>query len=517
MSEGEPTPRPRLLIFIVAYNAEVTIQKVLQRIPSTLARYDTEILIIDDGSRDQTFERAQDTANSHALPFRLTVLVNPKNQGYGGNQKIGFHYAIEKGFDWVALIHGDGQYAPECLPDLLEPLASGSADAVLGSRMMVAGAARRGGMPLYKWLGNKILTSYQNFMLRSRLSEFHSGYRLYGTAALRRIPFGLNSNDFHFDTEILIQLLRSGARIRELPIPTFYGDEICHVNGLAYAGNVFRATLVARAHEYGVLYDRKFDVREEGDPHRPKVDFPSSHSFAIDAVPPNCRALDLGFSNRFVPEALRAKGCHVTAVGRRREGAAAVDAFIEHDLDGPSLPVDFSGFDYVLLLDVIEHLHRPEAFVEQMRLAARRSPGTQVIVSSPNVAFFITRAMLLFGQFNYSKRGILDLTHTRLFTFRSLRALFESCNFETVEVRGIPAPFPLAFGATPFARALLRLNELAVRVARSLFAYQAFFVFRPRPSLEGLLDRAEIESHERSERTKAASASAAGPSSCLHA
>src|SRR5205823_4904295 len=111
--------RPRLLIFIVAYNAERTIQDVLMRIPRRLGdEYDVEILVIDDASDDRTFERGHDLRASETLPFPLRVLYNPLNQGYGGNQKIGFHYAIERGFDFVALLHGDGQYAPERLPDL---------------------------------------------------------------------------------------------------------------------------------------------------------------------------------------------------------------------------------------------------------------------------------------------------------------------------------------------------------------------------------------------------------------
>ena len=175
--------RPRVLIFVVAYNAERTIQSVLQRIPESLSQYHTEILIIDDSSKDQTFHQARQLAYDR---FPLTVLFNPVNQGYGGNQKIGFHYAIEKGFDIVALVHGDGQYAPERLPDLLLPLVEGEADAVFGSRMTQRGDALRGGMPLYKFVGNKILTTIQNGLLHSNLSEFHSGYRLYSVEALKK-------------------------------------------------------------------------------------------------------------------------------------------------------------------------------------------------------------------------------------------------------------------------------------------------------------------------------------------
>src|ERR1700730_17467348 len=115
--------KPRLLIFVVAYFAARSIDKVVRRIPLRLAEtYDTEILIIDDSSRDETFASAVETQNSGDIPFKITVLYNPLNQGYGGNQKIGYHYAIEQGFEFVALLHGDGQYAPEFLPTLVEPL-----------------------------------------------------------------------------------------------------------------------------------------------------------------------------------------------------------------------------------------------------------------------------------------------------------------------------------------------------------------------------------------------------------
>jgi glycosyltransferase involved in cell wall biosynthesis len=124
------------------------------------------------------------------------VLYNPVNQGYGGNQKIGYHYAIENGFDFVALLHGDGQYAPEMLGALTEPLRQGEADAVFGSRMLVRGDALKGGMPLYKFLGNRILTSVQNRLLGTKLSEFHSGYRVYRVSAIKALPFDRNSNVF---------------------------------------------------------------------------------------------------------------------------------------------------------------------------------------------------------------------------------------------------------------------------------------------------------------------------------
>src|SRR3954451_23255458 len=197
--------RKRLLIFIVAYNAQTTIEKVLSRIPRSLRGDNVEVLVIDDSSQDDTFGNGL-RYQQRDSDFKITVLRTPVNQGYGGNQKLGYRYAIDHGFDVVALIHGDGQYAPEKLPGLLEPFFKGEADAVFGSRMIHKQDALKGGMPLYKWVGNQVLTNFQNALLGSHLSEFHSGYRLYATKALARIPFERNSNDFHFDTDIIVQL-----------------------------------------------------------------------------------------------------------------------------------------------------------------------------------------------------------------------------------------------------------------------------------------------------------------------
>src|ERR1700748_2778253 len=155
--------KPRVLVFIVAYNAERTIRDVVLRIPVELQNtYEIDILIIYDSSADATFEKGHAVSQDPSLPFPLVVLFNPSNQGYGGNQKLGYHYALERGYDFVALVHGDGQYAPECLPTLLDPLRKGETDALFGSRMMTPSGARQGGMPIYKFLGNKILTKIEN-------------------------------------------------------------------------------------------------------------------------------------------------------------------------------------------------------------------------------------------------------------------------------------------------------------------------------------------------------------------
>ncbi len=475
----------RLLIFIVAYNAETTIEKVLSRIPASLHSDDVEVLIIDDSSRDNTFAEGL-RYQQRNCEFKITVLRTPQNQGYGGNQKLGYRYAIDNGFDIVALVHGDGQYAPEKLPALLEPLLRGEADAVFGSRMLNKRAALRGGMPLYKWIGNQILTAFQNRLLDIALAEFHSGYRLYATSALAQIPFEKNTNDFHFDTEIIIQFVLKKLRIVELPIPTFYGNEICHVNGLKYALKVVRSTIKARLCGIHLFYDRKFDVNPQPAAHSDKLGFPSSQRFAIDACTHGKNVLQLGIGHTNVAMELMRRECVVTEIDFATNELSESSAKRMSAAPLPRLPSNLAQFDQILLMDLIEHLHDPENFMDQLRQKANgRQP--EVIITAANIAFFVTRIMLALGQFNYSRKGILAIGHRRLFTFKSLRALLEQAGYAVMEERGVPAPFPLALGQNRWSRALLKINQTLLWFSKSLFAYQVCIRARALPDARHLL------------------------------
>ena len=504
MSEPLNLSQKRILIFIVAYNAERTIGSVLSRIPQSLRNPGVEVLIIDDSSKDSTFATGLLHENREG-DFRITILRNPENQGYGGNQKLGYRYAIDNGFDIVALVHGDGQYAPEKLPDLLGPLIRGEAEAVFGSRMMHKEDALKGGMPLYKWMGNMVLTTYQNCMLGSHLSEFHSGYRLYSVAALRKIPFERNSNDFHFDTEIIVQFHYAELRIVELPIPTYYGDEICRVNGLKYAWDCTRTMLRASLHKRDLLYDRKFDVSPVEETYDVKIGYDSSHERARKAVRPGARVLDIGCGRGFVAELMAEKAAHVTGVDQyapEKSGKANVE-YRKWDIEAGPVPVDVSDYDQVFMLDIIEHLKDPEAFMEMLRAkAVHKRP--EVILTTANIAFFVTRMMLFLGQFNYGRKGILDRTHTRLFTFRSLRELFEQTGYNVLEVAGIPAPFPKVFGNGFIGKALMAVNGFLARLPliKSLFSYQIYVRAKARPTVPNLLAQTIATSEKLREQIK---------------
>jgi glycosyltransferase involved in cell wall biosynthesis len=477
----------RFLIFVIAYHAETTLKWVLERIPrSIFSTLHTEVLIVDDASSDRTFEIGSEYRDAHP-EIPLTVLRNEYNQGYGGNQKVGYAFAIAKGFDYVAMVHGDGQYAPEELPRLLEPMLAGDADAVFGSRMMTRFGALKGGMPLYKFVGNKILTSAQNALLGTKLSEFHSGYRLYSTECLRKLPFQLNSNDFHFDTEIIIQLLNADMRIRELSIPTYYGDEISRVNGMKYARDVMFATIHNALHRSGLLYQRRFDPNPDGNEHYDlKLGYASSHSYALNAIPNGSRVLDIGSGPGGIAGELLRKHCQVEVVDQFEPPPGTPRTITVHvqDLDEP-LKFDVQA-DYLLLLDVIEHLHSPEQFIHGLRKKFDFRPR-RLILTTPNVAFVVQRLMLLLGQFNYGKSGILDRTHTRLFTFRSLEQLLLEAGFRVRAVRGVPAPFPKVLGEGWLGRFAVGVNQALIKISKTLFAYQIYVEAESTPDLDFVL------------------------------
>ena len=212
-----PVDKKRIGVLVVAYNAASTLAKVLDRIPTEIRPDIEEVIVSDDHSQDSTYLVGLGYQQQSDLP--ITLIRQPTNLGYGGNQKAGYNLAIEHGLDIVVMLHGDGQYAPESLPEILAPLLNEEADAVFGSRTMIKGAARKGGMPLYKFAGNRILSRFENAALGTNLSEFHSGYRAYSVSALKQLPFEKNSDGFNFDTQIIIQTARRRHAHRRGPHP----------------------------------------------------------------------------------------------------------------------------------------------------------------------------------------------------------------------------------------------------------------------------------------------------------
>ncbi len=245
-------------ILVVAYCAEKTIAELIDRIPAPIKKT-AETYILDDCSPDNTYKLALAHVKKNNLR-NFSVFKNEKNLRYGGNQKRGYEYALKQGFDFVVLLHGDLQYPPEKIPELLAPLVEKKADAVFGSRML--GHPLNNGMPLWRFLGNKVLTVIENFVLGMHLSEFHSGFRAYSCNSLRKLPLRLNTNEFYFDTETIIQLHNKKFRIVEIPIPTNYGKDsrsISFSEVIYYGLSILRELLIYELHKAKLLKVKKYE------------------------------------------------------------------------------------------------------------------------------------------------------------------------------------------------------------------------------------------------------------------
>jgi 2-polyprenyl-3-methyl-5-hydroxy-6-metoxy-1,4-benzoquinol methylase len=471
----------RIGILIVTYNALTTLTKVLKRITPEVWKNVEEIAVFDDASQDATYELAMGLKTLRGLP-KLHVLKHQKNLGYGGNQKAGYQYFMDKGFDIVVLLHGDGQYAPEILSHIYHPLVEGEADAVFGSRMMKTyGGPLKGGMPLYKYVGNRILSIFENRSLGLRLTEFHSGYRAYNLHALRKIDFTHMTNDFHFDTEIIIKLQHQHLEIKEVPIPTYYGTEICYVNGMRYAWDVFKAV---RRYKQTAASVRRYPEFAEYFVHYPIKQTPySSHYYAQRLTGSNQEVLDIGCGEGFLAVELAKNGNRVTGVDALPAAAkiSALDDYYSADLndglDGVVRELNGKRFSRVLLLDILEHLNNPQRILVQCHDLVEKNG--QMIVSVPNIANIHVRLLLLLGRFDYTERGLLDSTHVRFYTRKTIRALLEQAGYRIVAQKMAVVPIELALGLSPKSLLFKLLNRIlgvCTAIMPGLFGYQIILV-----------------------------------------
>ncbi len=208
-----------VIVVMPAYNAELTLETTFRDIPPGSV---DEIILTDDFSRDRTVEIAE--------KLGMTVLRHSKNRGYGANQKTCYDAALKRKADAVIMIHPDYQYDSRLIPYALGFLSEGICDIIIGSRIRTRREALDGGMPLYKYLSNRMLTIIENIILGQNLGDFHSGFRAYTREVLERIPYKENSDDFVFDTEFLVQAVYFGFRIGDIPIPTRYFREASSIN-----------------------------------------------------------------------------------------------------------------------------------------------------------------------------------------------------------------------------------------------------------------------------------------------
>jgi glycosyltransferase involved in cell wall biosynthesis len=234
----------KVVVVLPAFNAEKTLQSTYDEIPKDIV---DEIILVDDASRDRTFELAERIGIRHAIRHE-------RNRGYGGNQKTCYKKALELGADIIILLHPDYQYTPKLIVAMASIIASGLYPVVLGSRILGNGA-RTGGMPLYKYISNRVLTLVQNILMGQKLSEYHTGYRAFSREVLERINFVDNSDDFVFDNQILAQICFAGLQIAEVTCPTKYFHEASSINfmrSVKYGFGVLGVALGYRMQKWGM-------------------------------------------------------------------------------------------------------------------------------------------------------------------------------------------------------------------------------------------------------------------------
>ncbi len=477
--------RLKIGFFIIAYNAEAHIERTLARIPPDVWEEVSQVYIVDDCSTDETVARA--LAMTSQYP-KLNVIRNRVNRRYGGNQKTGYQFAIDRDLDVVVLLHADGQYAPEVIRSLYAPILENQADVVLGSRMLHRQEAIKGGMPRYKYLGNIVLTHIQNALTGLRLSEFHTGYRAYRVSYLRAIPFWENSDEWHFDTEILLQAYAAHVRVVEVPIPTYYGEEICHVNGLLYAANCIFTSLAFSLYRRGLFYVRKFDVNLAGRKYFSKLsDRYSSHAIISRELDQRGLAgkkiLELGVGDATLTEKMSQAGGLVTCVEWDALFAELARPFAQEVIIANAEEQNFqmekgNEYDLIVAADILEHLVKPEIVLSKLKAALRK--GGLLVVSLPNVANLYVRLNLLLGRFPYHSKGLLDQTHLRFYTLKSMRKLMEKTGWivETSTVTSIPLAIVFPFLQKRSFRWMLSLLHGLTRAFPGPLAYQGILLCR---------------------------------------
>jgi glycosyltransferase involved in cell wall biosynthesis len=245
----------KIVVVMPAYNAALTLERTLREVDEQVA---DEIVVVDDASHDGTAGLAK--------RLGLRTLVHPQNRGYGGNQKTCYTEALRLGADVVVMLHPDYQYTPELLMAMASMIAVGHFDVVLASRIL-SGGALAGGMPIYKYFSNRVLTAAENLVTGAKLSEYHTDYRAFSRRVLETLPLEENSDDFVFDAEMLAQCLYFGFRVGEVSCPARYADDsssISFARSLKYGLGVLGVTAKFRAAKLGLIHPSIFDPRGRG-------------------------------------------------------------------------------------------------------------------------------------------------------------------------------------------------------------------------------------------------------------
>jgi len=481
----------RYLLLLVNSNSNPAVVHRITSIASLLKEHpDWHGLFIDDALSKDHY-RLLETSLANLALDRILMIKNDFPQGPGGNRKIGFRYAIQNHFTGIAVCDRDTVYTAPILKSLQNAMeAHGHTGCALGSD------------------GRRNLLRAQVFRLQNRLSRlslknWETPYRIYRTSALEQIAFELNTNERPFETELLLQLGGQGIPIIEFQLPG--AVDSANAYGLRDARQSLKACIRFALQRLNLFYDFRFHPESifplkgsarVAHPYGEKFSSDSPHSFVCrhsSLIPQGSKVLDIGCAGGYVGRALtESKACKIVGVDRLDPEDIREPCIEYHQIDlekdTPKLCqlIENGDFDVILMLDVLEHLAVPERFLLMLyRIPYRKKP--LFIFSTGNVAFCVIRLMLLAGYFNYGEKGILDITHKRLFSWKTFQNLFDQTGFSIREKRSFPAPYSLMHLPPWMCRTLERINRFLIRIRPSLFSYQMLVITTPFTSPEQYL------------------------------
>lgn len=446
-------------------------------------RPDVHYLLLCDPSIPAALQTAKESL--HDLGFGYSLILPLKEvRGLGACSKLALRLGLDRGYDAIAMLPANSPTS--ALLDLVRGWDETEADVIVRQTEDAA--------------SSKLMMVLLNTLTGLDLTDYFSPQRLFTTNLVQQIPFELNADDDLFLLEILLQAAYVNARIACCE-PTSSPGARSHKPGCVKISRrrILAAALRYRLHHWGMFCSLK--LRRLGvERYRDKTNFPyTTHTMAVDEVRRRGlrRVLDIGCGPGYVAAACIRNGVEVTGIDACEPPSVPLAAYYRIDLERDALPCSPADYDATLLLDVIEHLSYPEQFLLALRNAVgSRSVGDSsvyplLILSTPNVAFFSVRMSLLWGRFNYAERGILDVTHKRLFTRSSLLRMLRECGCEVESIQAVGAPFAAVMTGRS-GRILGWLAHVLAQMCPSLFAFQFFVICRLRPGIHHLLQQAVV-------------------------
>ncbi len=400
-----------------------------------------------------------------------------KKVGEGRVEKLAYTYAIENNYKYVTIVDDTQGYF------LIDHIDQFTQDLSINPDFLVLNDTKQSYFGVIKYFQKKILKMYIN--------SFHSNVVIYATQFLRKIPFRFNSDDDNFKLEVRVQAFLSRPSFKEVHFDSVQ-------RSFSFKKKWKSLTLLSKVffHNLGIFYQKKFDLVINNEQYSLKLGYASSHTYAINGVNPNTKVADVGAGPFGIGHELKKRGCEIVTIDQFDipDGYKCGDHIVA-DLN-QYFNISLKEYDYILFLDIIEHLVNPEDFLFQISQQYTYRPQ-KLILTTGNIAFLPVRMMLFLGFFNYGKSGILDKTHTRLFTFSSFKKLIKDSQLKITKVRGVPAPYPKAIGNNLVAKFLLGMNLLLIKLSKGIFSYQIYIEAETTPSIQFMVSQIEAKNAQK--------------------